>query len=220
MNRSARRLPLFERQRDYALFSEVLRDTVDRFGMRILSYVVMPNHWHLVVWPVEDGDLSTCMAWMTATHVRRWHLSHESVGTGGIYQGRYKALAVQQEAHFYTVCRYVERNPVRAGLAARPSEWRWSSAWPWPSLEAPRLCDWPVARPSTWAELVEREQPPEELNELRQAVARSRPLGSDAWAVQTAASIGWTTGMRRRGRPNRVASTDLGDLGVGMNFGK
>jgi putative transposase len=214
MNRAARRLSLFETPREYTQFSDVLREATDLFGMRILSYVVMPNHWHLVVWPAGDRDLSTFMAWMTATHVRRWHLSHASVGTGALYQGRYKAVAVQEEAQFYTVCRYVERNPVRAGLVARPSEWRWSSAWPGPTPVAPRLSDWPVARPGNWTEFLDQEQPPAELAELRQAVARAHPLGSRPWAARVVSSTGWTTGMRPRGRPRRNAG-DVGRVGSG-----
>lgn len=209
MNRAARRLTLFESPRDYALFSDVLREAIERFAMRLVCYVVMPNHWHLVVWPAGDKDLSTFMAWMTATHVRRWHLRHQSVGTGTIYQGRYKAVAVQTEAHLYTVCRYVERNPVRAGLAPRPGEWRWSSAWREPSLVAPQLCEWPVSRPDNWTEIVEQEQPPAELRELRRAIVQSRPFGAETWAGRTAASIDWRTGMRGRGRPRAG--------GVGMN---
>jgi putative transposase len=201
MNRAARRLTLFETSSDYASFSGVLREATERFEMRLLCYVVMPNHWHLVVWPAADETLSASMAWMTADHVRRWHRRHNSIGSGTLYQGRYKALAVQDLAHFYTVCRYVERNPVRARLVTRPVEWPWSSACDRPSAISPRLVDWPVARPGNWSEIVEHEEPPTELGELRRAIARSRPFGAEPWAVSTAASLGWTTGMRSRGRP-------------------
>ncbi len=203
MNRAARRLTLFEDSADYELFSDALREAIERFGMRLICYVIMPNHWHLVVWPSEDGHLSAFMAWMTATHVRRWHLRRDSVGSGTLYQGRYKAVAVQTDAHFYTVCRYVERNPVRAGLTTRPCDWRWGSAWPGGSPVAPTLCAWPVARPANWSDLVVREQPPGELIDLRRAIATSRPLGEDSWVLATAASIRWTTGLRGPGRPGK-----------------
>jgi putative transposase len=201
MNRAARRLTLFETASDYAAFSGALREATERFEMRLLCYVVMPNHWHLVVWPASDETLSTAMAWMTAAHVRRWHRRHNSVGTGTLYQGRYKALAVQDRAHFYTVCRYVERNPVRARLVTRPVDWPWSSASAQPSANAPRLVDWPVARPENWCDIVKHEEPLAELGELRRAIAKSRPFGTDSWAASTAASLGWTSGMRPPGRP-------------------
>ena len=70
MNRGARRLPLFETDEDYRLFLIALRDAQARVPLRLLSYVVMPNHWHLVVWPEHDDQLSRFMAWATGTHCR------------------------------------------------------------------------------------------------------------------------------------------------------
>lgn len=143
------------------------------------------------------------MAWMTASHVRRWHHRRGSAGSGTLYQGRYKAVAVQADAHFYTVCRYVERNPVRAGLTKRPCDWRWGSASQQERPVAPSLYEWPIARPDNWRDLVECEQPPEELIALRRAIRRSRPVGAEGWVLETAGAIRWTTGLRRPGRPRR-----------------
>ena len=78
--------------------------------MPVLSYAIMPNHWHLVVKPEHDGTLSKYLQWLTVTHVRRWHSHHHTAGTGPIYQGRFKSFPVQEDDHFLTVCRYVERN--------------------------------------------------------------------------------------------------------------
>jgi hypothetical protein len=87
--------------------------------MRILAYCLMPNHWHFVLWPYDDGDLAAFMHRLTTTHVRRWHLHRHSVGAGHLYQGTFKSFPVQSDAHLLTVCRYVERNPVRARLVDR-----------------------------------------------------------------------------------------------------
>ena len=144
MNRGARRLTLFDGPADYAAFVEVLQEATARFPMRLLCYAVMPNHWHLVLWPRADGDLSAFMEWTTVTHSRRWHFAHNAVGTGTIYQGRYKAIAVKDDGHFLTVCRYVERNPVRARLVARVEDWEWSSASSLSRRSAPHLHAWPV----------------------------------------------------------------------------
>jgi putative transposase len=64
---------------------------------------------------------------LTITHSKRWHLAHGSSGTGSVYQGRFKAIRIKDDAHFATVCRYVELNPVRAGLVGESGEWLWSS---------------------------------------------------------------------------------------------
>src|SRR5438067_939874 len=119
LNRAVGRATLFDKPADYAAFEKVVCQAWERSGMRLLSYVVMPNHWHLVVWPRHDGELSTWAQWLTVTHVRRWHAHHQSAGTGPVYQGRFKSFPVQQDDHYLSVCRSVERNPLRANLVAR-----------------------------------------------------------------------------------------------------
>jgi putative transposase len=115
--------------------------------MRLLSYIVLPNHWHLVVWPQRDGELSSYAQWLTVTHVRRWHAHHHSGGTGPVYQGRFKSFPVETDDHFLTVCRYVERNARRANLVARAENWRWSSLWHrCHATQVPWLSDFGVPR--------------------------------------------------------------------------
>jgi len=80
-------MKIFEKDEDYAAFEAVLEEAVERTGMRLLAYCVMPNHWHLVVWPREEGDLSRFTGWLTLTHTQRWHAHRRSVGTGHVFQG-------------------------------------------------------------------------------------------------------------------------------------
>jgi putative transposase len=77
--------PSFTKPTDYAAFEKVLRQAWERLGTRLLAYTVLPNHWHLVLWPREDGELSRSAQWVTVTHVRRWHVHHHTVGTGPVY---------------------------------------------------------------------------------------------------------------------------------------
>ena len=110
LNRRVGRLPLFETDRDYAAFERVLEAAIARTGIRLLAYCVMPNHWHLLLWPRGDDALSETLRWLTVTHTQRWHAAHRTAGTGSLYQGRFKSFPVQTDAHFLTVARYVERN--------------------------------------------------------------------------------------------------------------
>jgi len=71
LNRSNGRLPIFEKGQDYAAFERILEETRERVGTRILGYCLMPNHWHLVLWPSEDGELSIFMRLLTLTHTQR-----------------------------------------------------------------------------------------------------------------------------------------------------
>jgi len=110
LNRANARMTIFENPHDYDAFERVLEEAVERTNMRLLAYCVMPNHWHLVAWPAEDGQLSRFTGWLTLTHTQRRHAHRHSTGSGHVYQGRFKSFPVQDDEHFLAVCRYVERN--------------------------------------------------------------------------------------------------------------
>src|SRR4051812_20184355 len=99
LNRGVRRAILFESPADYAAFEEILWQALQHVDVRLLGYCIMPNHWHLVVWPRQAGDLPRFMHWLTGTHAQRWHACRGTCGTGAVYQGRYKAIAVQSDRH-------------------------------------------------------------------------------------------------------------------------
>ena len=126
LNRANARMTIFDDDADYAAFEDILEEAVDRTGMlRLLSYCLMPNHWHLVVWPRKKGDLSRFTGWLTLTHTQRWHAHRHSTGSGHVYQGRFKSFLVQDDSHYLTVCRYVERNALRAKLVKKAEKWQW-----------------------------------------------------------------------------------------------
>jgi REP element-mobilizing transposase RayT len=104
---------------------KILSEAHRRTGIRIAAYCLMPNHWHLSLWPRTDGELSEVTRWITVTHTQRWHAHKNSSGTGPVYQGRFKSFPVQTDEHFISVARYVERNALRAKLVERAEEWRW-----------------------------------------------------------------------------------------------
>jgi hypothetical protein len=105
------------------------------------------------------------MTRLTLTHTQRWHARRGSAGSGHMYQGRYKAFLVQDDGHLLTVCRYVERNPLRARLVRRAEAWRWGSLW---RRERGRgldlLSDGPVAQPADWRQFVNRAETKVELD--------------------------------------------------------
>src|SRR5579864_6452537 len=86
----------------------------------------MTNHFHLALGPRQNGDLSASMGWLLTAHVRRYHRHYHS--SGHVWQGRFRAFPIQEDDHLLTVLRYIERNPVRAGLVEQAQDWRWSSA--------------------------------------------------------------------------------------------
>lgn len=186
LNRAVQNLILFEDAVDYGAFIRILRETAARIPMRLLAYAVMPNHWHLVLWPPSDDCLSPFMKWLTATHAQQWRNSRRSQGRGAVYQGRFKAIAVQHDGHFLRLCRYVERNPDRARLVARAEDWPWSSA----SLttggaDRPALAQWPIARPLDWHDQLNAPEPTRVLDDIRTAVRLGRHYGTPSWRLRT-----------------------------------
>ncbi len=210
LNRGVARLALFEKDADYDAFERVMAEAMQEFPTRLLSYCLMPNHWHMVIWPREDGELTDFMRWLTHTHVMRWHAHYGTSGTGHLYQGRFKAFPMETDEHFYTVMRYVERNALRANLARRAEEWRWSSLWrrQFGDVESRKLLsDWPLPRPRNWVDIVNQPQSDAELQSLRKSVQRGTPFGSSQWQVRTANRLGLEWTIRPRGRPRKDAST-------------
>ena len=201
MNRSARKLTLFHSAPDYDAFVAVLAQAQACVPMRLLCFVVMPNHWHLVLWPSSDADLSRYMRWVTVTHAIRWQLARGSAGTGAVYQGRFKAIPVQSDAHFLKVCRYVEQNPVRAGLTTTPEDWPWSSAAQLGREQWPTMASWPVPRPSAWHPACS-DGCARDNDRIRECMRRRVPFGATEWQVATGHALGWS--LRRRGRPPRL----------------
>jgi putative transposase len=202
MNRAARRLPIFLTDDDYEHFERLMVAAAERCPMRLLAYAIMPNHWHLVVWPQEDHDLSRYMQWLTRTHAQSWHRLHESVGTGALYQGRFRSVPVQNDDHLLMVCRYVEQNPLRARLGTASSPWRWTSdRSAGSSLDRPAIDEWPVARPSDWRRLVATADFRYELEATRTRIQRGLPIGNDTWTRQTARLFGLDSRLRGPGRP-------------------
>lgn len=203
MNRGAKRASLFDQATDYRSFEKLLIEVKERVQISLLAYCLMPNHWHLIVWPAQDGDLSKFMHLLTSTHAQRWNVQRQLPGIGAVYQGRFKAVPIQCDSHYLRACRYVEQNPLRAGLVRAVVEWRWSSLW-----RRANYCDqgalsaWPLPIPQNWIDLVQ-ETPGGDFTGLRKAIRRSQPFGEDGWRAETATRLGIESSLRKRGRPEK-----------------
>ncbi len=206
LNRAVARLPLFEKLEDYEAFERVLIETHAQFPLPLLCYCLMPNHWHFVVRPANDNQLSDFFRWLTHTHVMRWHAHYHTEGTGHLYQGRFKAFPIEEDDHLYAVLRYVERNPVRAKLCERAEDWKFGSAWRMERGDAQSrsiLSDWPIPRPMRWRDYVNQVQLESEVDAIRASVKRGIPYGTDSWITQSAVRLHLEHTLRSRGRPRK-----------------
>jgi putative transposase len=204
LNRANGRLRLFKKDGDFLAFERVLLLAHQRTPIRILDWCIMSNHWHFVLWPRRDGELTQFMRWLTLTHAQRWKHAHAAVGHGHLYQGRFKSFPIEQDDHLLNVLRYVEFNPVRAKLVRRAERWRWGSC----HVRENRahsmnglLGDWPIAKPKRWLETVNLPMIDADEKAVRDSIERGRPFGEDDWVNRTAKAMELEHTLRPRGRP-------------------
>jgi putative transposase len=202
INRGNAQIEVFHKDGDYRAFVELIGLACQRIPMRVLAYCVMPNHFHLGLWPRSDKDLGRWMQWLLTTHVRRYHRHYRS--SGHVWQGRFKAFPIEQDDHLLTVLRYVERNPLRAGLVEQAENWRWSSLHHWQMKDQPCGMDpGPVLRPEPWIKRVNQPLSSAELEQVRHSANRGTPYGSTGWVSRMAAQLGLSASLRPRGRPRK-----------------
>lgn len=204
LNRGNSRARIFRKEADYEAFERILGEGLARYQVQLFCHQLMPNHWHLVLRPTQDGEMSRFLRWVTATHTMRYHAHYHTSGTGHVYQGRFKSFPVQDDNHFLTVCRYVERNALRAELAQRAEDWRWGSLWRWQQAVEPfptLLSPWPIPRSPNWVAKVNEPLTERELADLRRSAQRGSPFGKSSWIESTAQRLGLSSTLNPRGRP-------------------
>lgn len=123
-SRGDRREPIFAGDADRHMLLEVLAQATERFDAQVLAYCLMGNHYHLVL-HTREPNLSRFMRHLNGVYTQRFNRRHGLVGH--LFQGRFKAILVDRDAYLLALCRYVERNPVAAGLVKAAADWVWSS---------------------------------------------------------------------------------------------
>ena len=207
LNRTVGRMKMFRHDRDFEAFGRVMTEAYERHPIRILSYCLMPTHWHFVVWPEAEGQVTAFFRWLAHTHAMRWRTAHHTVGYGHLYQDRFKSFAVQNDEHLLTVLRYVERNPLTAGLVRRAQQWQWGSLWVrehGTEEQKEMLSPWPLPRPDDWIARVNAPLTDKERQRVKLSIDRGRPFGDDAWVGRAAAKLHLEHTLRREGRPSKA----------------
>jgi len=174
---------MFFTEDDYLLYLALLRETSQRFGVRLLGYCLMPNHVHLLPVPMVEEALARVMGLVHQRYSQLLNLRNRQ--TGHCWQNRYFSCPLD-ETYFIRALRYVERNPARAGLVVYPWEYRWSSAWARCIGDDPSglldLTDWHSAWPGdAWREYLSLTEAPGEIETFRLATTIGRPLGTETF---------------------------------------
>jgi putative transposase len=202
LNRGNGRQRVFQKDDDFAAFITLLRQARERHPVKILAYCLIPNHFHLLLNAEEGVALSRFMQWLMTSHVRRYHGHYQT--SGHVWQGRFKSFIIQKDAHLLTVARYIEGNPLRAGLVSSAGEWRWSShRESCGDEERSMTCPLPVMIPDDWTAFVDTPLTSQELDRLQESVDRQAPFGSGKWQTRICSTLGLESTMRPRGRPKK-----------------
>ena len=172
VNRGNDKRPLFDRAREFEEFLRLVAWAKSLCPVRIVAYCIMSNHWHFVFWVEVEWDVSAFLHRLTTTHAKRWRRKTGTIGQGSVYQGRFKASEIFSEQYYFNCLRYVEQNPLNAGLVRSAKDWRWSSL-------AERLGNGrgilgpdPAGVPTGWVELVDRPLPECNVDEIRSSLKR------------------------------------------------
>ncbi|QEH37736.1 Transposase IS200 like protein [Aquisphaera giovannonii] len=212
INRGNNRADVFDDDDDRRAFLDALAKTRERYPFRLLGYCLMTNHFHLLLKPEPGRSISRILQSITVAHTWRYHRRHRS--SGHVWQGRFRGPVVQDGDHLLTVLRYIEANPLRAGMVSDPADYPWSSflqhglgrpdgllsPFPeWDDLGATES-----ARRKRWAAKVRAAQKQDELDAIRASLRSGRPYGDAAWGERMAARLGIDPHPRPRGRPPKA----------------
>jgi putative transposase len=189
--RGNRRQQTFFCDDDYQVYVDLLREQCLAHGVLIWGWCLMPNHAHLIAVPASETGLRLAIG---NTHWRYTrHVNFREKWRGYLWQGRFTSCPLDEE-HLLAAARYVDRNPVRAGLVSEPESWRWSSAasrilgGPDPLLDT--ACPLPNRSTRPWKDFVMAPTRAEDLAALRRHTRTGRPLGSASFAEKISTLLG------------------------------
>jgi len=198
---------------DYRFILECLRQAKTKCRCRIYAYVLMTNHFHLLVEPSKIGDLGRFMQSVGRRYVRYINANYRRSGT--LWEGRFKSATVSRDEYLIMCSRYIELNPVRAGMVAHPRDYRWSSYRYRAMGISDRLLDddpWYAGlgtsseeRREKYRGWIESEVNQGEWDEIRQSTQRGRLIGRETFQKQIEAMTGRRLMGEARGRPKKPA---------------
>jgi putative transposase len=201
--------PIFFDEKDYLAYLRFLKASADALKCLIHAYVLMTNHVHLLMTPKASNDISRLLQGIGRRFVPYINKTYQR--RGGLWEGRHKGHILEAEDYFLICMRYIELNPVRAGMVEHPAQYRWSSyaanargidnAIIQPHKLYLSLGKTPVVRQAAYRELFETPIHSDKLDLIRASLHSGTPLGNDRFKKQIESVIGTSVGYSKRGRP-------------------
>lgn len=214
VQRGHSREPVFFENNDYYAYLSWLKQAANRYGCAIHAYVLMTNHIHILATPEDVQGISRMMQYIGRHYVPYMNRAYGT--TGSIWEGRYKASLVDNEQYLLTCMRYIELNPVRAGMTSTPGEYDWSSYRAnvqgeaddriTPHILFKRLGKTVQARRDAYHSLFTEQLAENDLKVIRNAWQTGTPLGNEKFKQKIELKLNCKVGQDRRGRPKRAST--------------
>jgi len=180
INRGNERRRIFFADRDYETFLRLMWYAKERHPVEVFGVCLMPNHFHALMRPRAAGALSAYWQWVLGCYACDLRSTTNTLGYGHVFQRRFWNRGIEDRRHFLAVLRYIEANPVRAGLTNRAEQWRWGSAALRHTSRGFLLDPLPFVLPDDWIEIVNSPQPFADLDAIRNPEPRGRPVKSQS----------------------------------------
>ncbi len=213
VQRGHNRSPVFFDDFDYLEYLRCLRQAAEENGCAVHAYVLMTNHVHLLLTPEHNNSIGRLFQGLGRHYVRYINTTYQRHGS--LWEGRYKCNIIESQAYLLSCMRYIELNPVRAGMVDHPARYRWSSyaanalgvsnAIVSPHTEYAALGRGAVERRAVYRGLFDKPEYLEEHECFRAALQTGTPLGNDKFKGEIEAALGMRVGHARRGRPKAGA---------------
>lgn len=210
--RGNNRQAIFFSDLDRQHLMNTIGEVAQQYGVAVHAFVLMDNHFHLLLTPPTGDALSRMMQALGRRYVGWFNARHQRSGT--LWEGRFRAGLIEGERHLVACMRYIELNPVRAGLCQRPEEWPWSSAAHHLGLARQAVISehplyWsmgntPFEREHAYREFMEQGVTQQEQVRFTEAVLRGRPVASEAFLKPLAGEHERVVARRPRGRPRKL----------------
>ena len=211
VHRGNNRQSVFFHDRDRIAYLDLLFESCERYDASVHAYVCMTNHVHILMTPWDESSASKAMQRLGASYAAGINAIYER--SGSLWEGRFKSSLVDSERYVLACYRYIELNPVRAGMVRQPSEYRWSSY----RHNAHGLSDYPIRPHSEWlalganvlarrqrhAELVAEGMTDEQVEKFRRGTCKGLPTGSQDFQARVEAALARRLGDGQRGRPRK-----------------
>jgi putative transposase len=210
INRGNNRQTVFRKAGDFQAFLETIAKLKERKPFELFGYCLLSNHFHLLIRP-KGTSISRIVQSLLVSHTQRYHKHYRS--GGHVWQGRFKSPVIQNDEHALTVLRYIEANPLRAGIVTDAADYRWSSYRVHglgeasdllsPLVTYEELAASPAARQRKWAEKIHRPLKDSVTAAVHRSVETGLPYGEPQWIKRLANRLGLDLTIRPRGRPRK-----------------